>query len=114
MLNKRWGHLFLTIIPILLLVGCAGIREVTMIRQAEPYTGPVEVRIASGGVWPSNSPVLFEMKVFTDRFGGLPSQSVLDEVKARGAKLGANIVVFQCAAPGTVGGSWCVVRGFRE
>jgi hypothetical protein len=46
--------------------------------------------------------------------GQLPSGDLMEEVKQRGGQLGANVLVFDCGAPGTVGQCMCAVTGYVE
>jgi hypothetical protein len=105
---------FLVLAWFLVLEGCAGfkagIKEVTVLKTAPPYAGNVEIRLKPEQ---STAPVLFEMKIFT-KVVGLPSQDLMVEIKQEAAKLGANVLVFDCGAPGTVGQRLCVARGHRE
>jgi hypothetical protein len=93
----------------LVLEGCADITGVTVLKTAPPYAGEVEIRLAPDS---SSAPVLFEMK--TNSSLQLPSDDILDKMKQEGAKLGANVLVFNCGAFGTVGEELCVARGHRE
>jgi len=97
------------------MIGCASwfnkIDYVTVLRQSEPYKGPVEVRVGDGT---PKARALFEMRVQKNEFGGLPQGEFMEEIKRKGAGYGANVLVFNCGAAGTTGQTVCVVYGYKE
>ena len=98
-------------IIMLFIGGCAGIQNVTVIQKRPPYTGEVDVRIYPQA---SNGKLLFEIKFNSGKTGGLPDQDLMDELIAEGKKRGANVLIFDCASPGTVGSARCDMTGYYE
>jgi hypothetical protein len=95
--------------------GCASmfnsIDYVTVLQQAQPYSGQVRIRLGNGTARPG---ALFEMRVVKNEFGGLPQGEFMNQIKSEGAKHGANVMEFFCGAPGTTGERVCIVYGYRE
>lgn len=86
------------------------ILSITTFRQAQPFNGPVEIRLPDDK---PKLPVLFEMRIIKNEFGGLPHGEFLEELKQEGSRHGANTMVFQCGAPGTTGQTVCIIHGYR-
>jgi hypothetical protein len=101
---------YVLVLIMLLMVGCAGIQEVTVIQTAPPNTGNADVQIGTQ----STGKLLFEIKFSSGRTGGLPGQAMMDEMIAEGKRRGANVLLFECGAPGTVGASRCNMRGYLK
>lgn len=87
------------------------IDNITVFRQAEPFSGKVQIRLGNGVVKPS---ALFEMRVIKPNAVGAPKGEFLETIKREGAKHGANILVFECGGTGTSGQTICLVYGYRE
>ena len=86
------------------------IDSVVVLQKTPPYQGQVNVQLHP---YAPQSPPIFEMRIVKNRYGGLPEQKFLEKIKLRGAELGANLMVFDCAPAGTQGQRICVARGYR-
>lgn len=107
---------YLTFLALIVLFSGCGmfkdtIRNVYVFESASPNTGPVEVRVTPQT---SYGKLLFEETIIKNQYGGLPTKKFLEVIKEEGAKLGANVLIFQCAAIGSVGQGSCMVRGYSE
>jgi hypothetical protein len=97
---------------LVLAVGCGGIQNINQFASAPAHQGSVEIRAVPQS---STGTLLFEMRVENPAgTTGIPSGSLLQEVKAEAARRGANVLIFNCAAPGTVQFRVCRAQGYRE
>jgi hypothetical protein len=117
--EKMGKHILLFVLliaSIFSIIGClfeGQIGNLRIINEAPPYQGKVRVEVSTSRV-PSDADFLFEFQINTNNIGGLPDQDFLNEIKIKGAELGANILLFDCGSPGSVSENFCTVRGFRN
>lgn len=105
----------LALAVVVALSGCTGTKKIdtmTVFVDSLPVAEEMEIRIRQG----SSGRAVFQMVTIYAGWSdaGMPQGEFLNELLSKGKNIGANVMDFNCAPSGTVGGARCEITGYKE